>query len=114
LQIALICRAPDRSALRRTSIRPNALRHASSWRRRSSGSSSDADHASFGCADKAKWTYFGDAFFNVALRQTKSLKDTFLLARALILKRELRQGFDPSHPQMAGGGNVEPLLVARP
>ena len=35
----------------------------------------DADHPSFGCRDKAKWTYFGDAFFNVALRQAKSLKD---------------------------------------
>jgi hypothetical protein len=74
----------------------------------------DANHASFGCEDKAKWTYFGDAFFNVALRQAKSLKDAFLLARSLVLKRELRQGFDPSHPQMAGGGNVEPSLVARP
>jgi Peptidase C13 family len=74
----------------------------------------DADHASFGCEDKAKWTYFGDAFFNVALRRAKSLKDAFLLARSLVLKRELRQGFDPSRPQMAGGGNVEPLLVARP
>ena len=28
----------------------------------------DADHPSFGCEDKAKWTYFGDAFFNAALR----------------------------------------------
>ena len=28
----------------------------------------DADHPSFGCRDKAKWTYFGDAFFNAALR----------------------------------------------
>jgi hypothetical protein len=74
----------------------------------------DARHASFGCADKAKWTYFGDAFFNLALRRAKSLKDAFLLARSLVLKRELRQGFDPSNPQMAGGGNVEPLLVARP
>jgi hypothetical protein len=74
----------------------------------------DANHASFGCEDKAKWTYFGDAFFNVALRQAKSLKDAFLLARSLVLKRELRQGIDPSHPQMAGGANVEPLLVARP
>jgi hypothetical protein len=74
----------------------------------------DASHASFGCEDKAKWTYFGDAFFNVALRRATSLKDAFLLARSLVLKRELRQGFDPSHPQMAGGGNVEPLLVARP
>jgi hypothetical protein len=74
----------------------------------------DADHASFGCKDKAKWTYFGDAFFNVALRRAKSLKEAFILARSLVLKRELRQGFDPSHPQMAGGGNVEPLLLARP
>jgi Peptidase C13 family len=74
----------------------------------------DAYHPSFGCEDKAKWTYFGDAFFNVALRQAKSLKGAFLLARSLVLKRELRQGFDPSHPQMAGGGNVEPLLIARP
>jgi hypothetical protein len=74
----------------------------------------DADHASFGCEDKAKWTYFGDAFFNVALRRAKSLHDAFLLARLLVEKRERRQGFEASHPQMAGGGNVEPLLVARP
>jgi hypothetical protein len=37
----------------------------------------DADHQSFGCRDKARWTYFGDAFFNVALRQAKTLKDAF-------------------------------------
>jgi peptidase C13-like protein len=73
----------------------------------------DANHSSFGCEDKAKWTYFGDAFFNTALRQTSNLKEAFLLARSLVSKRELRQGFEPSHPQMAGGGNVEPLLVAR-
>jgi hypothetical protein len=74
----------------------------------------DAHHSSFGCEDKAKWTYFGEAFFNVALRRTNTLKDAFVLARSLVSKRELRQGFEPSHPQMAGGGNVEPLLVARP
>jgi len=74
----------------------------------------DADHPSFGCQDKAKWTYFGDAFFNVALRKAKSLKDAFALARELVLKRELREHFVPSNPQMAGGENVQPLLVARP
>src|ERR671935_171546 len=74
----------------------------------------DADHPSFGCEDRAKWTYFGDAFFNVALRRSNNLKEAFLIARSLVSKRELRQGFEPSHPQMAGGGNVEPLLVARP
>jgi hypothetical protein len=42
----------------------------------------DANHSSFGCEDKAKWTYFGDAFFNTALRQTSNLKEAFLLALA--------------------------------
>jgi hypothetical protein len=74
----------------------------------------DADHPSFGCQDKAKWTYFGDAFFNVALRQATSLKDAFVVARALVLKREQRDRFEPSNPQMAGGENVGPLLIARP
>jgi hypothetical protein len=74
----------------------------------------DANHSSFGCEDRAKWRYFGDAFFNVALRRTTRLKDAFALARALVRQREARNGFVPSHPQMAGGDNVEPLLIARP
>lgn len=49
----------------------------------------DADHPSFGCQHKAKWTYFGDAFFNLALRRAVSLKDAFLDARLLVRKREL-------------------------
>ncbi|WP_275193494.1 C13 family peptidase [Bradyrhizobium sp. CSA207] len=73
----------------------------------------DANHPSFGCQDKAKWTYFGDAFFNVALRRAVSLKDAFLDARLLVRKRELREQFEPSNPLMAGGENVQPLLVAR-
>ena len=74
----------------------------------------DADHSSFGCQDKAKWTYFGDAFFNVALRQAKSLKDAFVVARGLVQKHELREHFEPSNPLMAGGANVQPLLIAPP
>jgi hypothetical protein len=74
----------------------------------------DAVHPSFGCQDKAKWTYFGDAFFNIALRHAKSLKDAFDVARALVRKHELGQHFEPSHPLMAGGANVQPLLVAHP
>lgn len=74
----------------------------------------DAKHPSFGCQDKAKWTYFGDAFFNVALRNATSLKDAFLDARSLVRKRELREHFEPSNPLMAGGANVLPLLVGRP
>jgi hypothetical protein len=74
----------------------------------------DANHPSFGCQDKAKWTYFGDAFFNVALRRARSLKEAFVVARALVRKRELREQFEPSNPLMAGGANVQPLLFARP
>ncbi len=74
----------------------------------------DADHPSFGCRDKAKWTYFGNAFFNIALRQARSLKDAFVVARSLVKKREVRERFEPSNPIMAGGENVHPLLIARP
>jgi hypothetical protein len=74
----------------------------------------DAGHPSFGCRDKAKWTYFGNAFFNVALRQAKSLKDAFVVARSLVKKREVRERVEPSNPLMAGGENVQPLLIARP
>ena len=74
----------------------------------------DANHPSFGCQDKAKWTYFGDAFFNVALRKAVNLKDAFLDARSLVRKRELREHFEPSNPLMAGGEDVLPLLVGRP
>jgi hypothetical protein len=70
----------------------------------------DAVHSSFGCQDKAKWTYFGDAFFNVALRQAKNLKDAFVVARAIVQKHELREHFEPSNPLMAGGANVLPLF----
>jgi peptidase C13-like protein len=53
----------------------------------------DAEHPSFGCQDKAKWTYFGDAFFNVALRQASSLTDAFVVARSFVQKHELREHF---------------------
>jgi len=74
----------------------------------------DAEHSSFGCEDKARWTYFGEAFFNVALRQAKSLRDAFVVASWLVQKRELGEHFEPSHPLMAGGTNVEPLLAVHP
>src|SRR5262249_120469 len=74
----------------------------------------DASHPSFGCQDKAKRTYFGDAFFNVGLRPATRLKVAFSIAPVLVLMRELQQGLDPVDPQMAGGANVESLLIARP
>src|SRR6266849_3617242 len=47
-------------------------------------------------------------------KRSNSLKEAFVVARALVQKRELREHSEPSSPQMAGGANVQPLLIARP
>lgn len=65
-----------------------------------------ADRPSFGCRDGATWTYFGDAFFNKALRAEPRLDTAFERARGLVTERERREGFDPSNPQIAGGAEV--------
>src|SRR5215211_5588090 len=69
------------------------------------------DRPSFGCEHGATWTYFGDAFFNQALRRSRRLDDAFCRAREIVTKRERKQGFKPSRPQMAGGSEVLALLV---
>ena len=61
------------------------------------------DRTSFGCSDEREWTYFGDAFFNHALRQTHSIGDAFAHAKTLISKWEADLKVDPSEPQIAAG-----------
>ncbi|QRM30719.1 C13 family peptidase [Microvirga sp. VF16] len=72
-----------------------------------------ADKPSFGCRDGATWTYFGDAFFNKALRGERRLDVAFERARGLVTQRERREGFDPSNPQIAGGSQVLERLGIR-
>src|SRR6202158_4077044 len=67
----------------------------------------DSTHSSFGCQDKVKWTYFGDAFFNTALRHAADLRSAFATARRLIHQREMRYGLISSNPQIAGGKNID-------
>ena len=69
------------------------------------------DRPSFGCEDGATWTYFGDAFFNQALRRSRTLDEAFCQARDIVTKRERKEGFKPSRPQIAGGSEVLPLLA---
>ena len=71
---------------------------------------SAADRSSFGCEDRAKWTYFGDAFFNQALRRTDKLDVAFEEAKRIVTAREQQEGFPPSNPQIAGGAQVLDLL----
>lgn len=72
-----------------------------------------ADKPSFGCRDGATWTYFGDAFFNKALRKERRLDAAFEMARRLVTQRERKEGFDPSNPQIAGGSEVLDRLKAQ-
>jgi peptidase C13-like protein len=72
-----------------------------------------ADRPSFGCQDGATWTYFGDAFYNQALRGQASLDAAFAQAKSLVTERERHEGFEPSNPQIAGGAEVLALLARR-
>jgi hypothetical protein len=72
-----------------------------------------ADRPSFGCEDGATWTYFGEAFFNRALRTAPDFESAFRRARAVVTAREKREGYEPSNPQMAGGSEVLALLARR-
>src|SRR5262249_49506715 len=62
-----------------------------------------ADRTSFGCDDKREWTYFGDAYFNKALREETSFKRAFERARQLVQQWEADERLIPSLPQMMGG-----------
>jgi hypothetical protein len=62
-----------------------------------------ADRTSFGCDDRREWTYFGDAFFNQALRRETSFKRAFRRAKQLVEQWEKEDRLVPSLPQMAGG-----------
>lgn len=67
-----------------------------------------ADKSSFGCSNEREWTYFGDAFFNHALRKTVSLTDAFEQARQTVSEWEQQQGFGllASEPQISLGVGI--------
>jgi hypothetical protein len=71
-----------------------------------------ADRTSFGCDDRREWTYFGDAFFNRALRQERSFERAFEQASQLISRWEARDKLVASMPQIAGGQALRPKLEA--
>lgn len=63
-----------------------------------------ADRSSFGCSNEADFTYFGDAYFNRALRENDSFLTAFDQAKSAIARREKREGMSPpSNPQIAVG-----------
>jgi hypothetical protein len=71
-----------------------------------------ADRTSFGCEDRREWTYFGDAFFNRALREERSFERAFDRARLTIRTWERKERLVRSLPQIAGGEALRPRLDA--
>src|SRR5262249_32643604 len=55
----------------------------------------------YAAASGKNGAYFGDTFFNTAMRGTANLRVALRWRGALVHKRELRKGFPPS-PQIAG------------
>jgi len=71
-----------------------------------------ADRSSFGCDDRRQWTYFGEAYFQRALRAEPSFVRAFELARELIARWEAQAKLEPSLPQIGGGETLGPALAA--
>jgi peptidase C13-like protein len=70
-----------------------------------------ADRNSFGCGHDGKYTYFGDAYFENGLKQTKSFVQAFDLAKDIIFKKEDKEGYKNSNPQIKLGSEMESKLL---
>ncbi len=69
-----------------------------------------ADRNSFGCGHNGEYTYFGDAYLEQGLKQTKSFIQAFELAKNLIYEKENKEGFKNSNPQIKIGVEIEAKL----
>ncbi len=69
-------------------------------------SASLPDRSSYGCSHENDWTFFGQAYFHEALRQTFSFEEAFKMAEKNIAEREKAAGYKPSKPQIAMGKNI--------
>jgi len=70
----------------------------------------DESHESFGCGYGEKFTWFGEAFLDHALRSTFSFTAAFEAAREIIGQWEEEQGETPSNPQIWVGKAMEGKL----
>ena len=70
---------------------------------------SDAEHTSFGCADDRDLTYFGAAFYQLALPYAPTLRHAFRHANDIIKDWETKERIPRSMPQSFFG----PVLEAR-
>ena len=72
----------------------------------------DAAHESFGCSYDSDYTWFSEALYEEALRDTFSFADAFDAAKKAIRDREREEGYTPSNPQIALGSAMREKLAA--
>jgi hypothetical protein len=72
--------------------------------------SSRADRTSFGCDNASEFTYFGQAYFQEALKKSTSFVEAFEFARTAIAERERAGGLTPSEPQIYVGDAIRDKL----
>jgi peptidase C13-like protein len=71
----------------------------------------DAKSQSFGCDNGADFTWFGKAYFDEALRRTRSFTEAFEFARQAVAQREREQKLTASNPQMYIGAAIKDKLT---
>ncbi|MEM6276774.1 MAG: C13 family peptidase, partial [Pseudomonadota bacterium] len=69
-----------------------------------------ADRKSFGCSDHSEWTWFGEAFFDIALRRTKDFRFAFEDAVKTVAAWETAAGYAPSNPQIQQGSEIAKVI----
>ena len=72
----------------------------------------DAFHSSFGCDYESEYTWFSEAFYDEALRDTFSFAEAFEAAKETVDDRERDEGSPPSNPQMFAGAAIRKKLAA--
>jgi hypothetical protein len=70
----------------------------------------DANNQSFGCENGADFTWYGKAYFDDALRRTRSFTEAFEFARQAVAQREREQKLTASNPQMYVGAAMREKL----
>jgi hypothetical protein len=71
----------------------------------------DANNQSFGCDNGEDYTWFGKAYFDEALRRTRSFTEAFEFARQSVAQLEHEQKLAASNPQMYVGAAIKDKLT---
>lgn len=69
-----------------------------------------SEQTSFGCGHDGQYTYFGEAYLEKGLKQTRSFVEAFDIAKEHILEKEKKENLESSEPQISIGYKIEKKL----